>query len=113
MQHPNHADSIEAVLLAVAAPLETAARLSRLIGSVVVPDAVGAFALELEFGSVRISQAELPAAPRVTGLMIRTSDGNAAITRLVSEHGIAHRREGNAVVVDPAAAGGVALHFLP
>ena len=54
MGHPNRAVALEAAILAVAEPAETAARLSRLAGLPVTPDPAGGFALELGRGLVRI-----------------------------------------------------------
>jgi hypothetical protein len=43
---------------------------------------------------------------------VRTSDGNAAVGRLVEERGIAHRLQNDAVLVEPIDAGGVTVRFL-
>ena len=62
MTHPNNAIALEAVILAVPDPADTAARLSRLAGRPVVPDPAGGFALPLSPGLVRILPAHaLPA----------------------------------------------------
>src|SRR5947208_9394973 len=47
MRHPNAAVALDAAVLAVADPADTAARLSRLAGRPVTPDPAGGFALEL------------------------------------------------------------------
>jgi hypothetical protein len=105
---------LDEVLLAVAEPADTAARFSRLIGCVVVPDAAGGFALELSRGRVRLRPPDRDETivPRVVGLSVRTSDGNTAIDRLVRERGIVARSDGGGRIVDAAAAGGVAIRFV-
>jgi hypothetical protein len=115
LHHRNNATGLEEVLLGVSEPADTASRLSRLIGCVVVPDRAGGFALELAHSRVRILPAEADAliVPCVVALSVRTADGNVAIGRLVDERGIAHRRDGNALIVDAAAAGGVEIRFVP
>ena len=54
LHHPNHAVALEEVVLAVAEPAVTAARLSRLAGRPVVPDAACGYALDLPRGRVRM-----------------------------------------------------------
>jgi hypothetical protein len=49
--------------------------------------------------------------PRITGMTMRTLDGNAAVSRLLTERGIAYRRAETAVLIDEQAAGGVAIRF--
>ena len=68
MTHPNHATALETMILAVANPAETAARLARLAGKPVTPDPAGGFALNLDRGAVRILDPEALAAvlPGVT-----------------------------------------------
>ena len=53
LHHPNHAIALEEVVLVVAEPAATAARLSRLAGRPVVPDPAGGYALDLPRGRVR------------------------------------------------------------
>jgi hypothetical protein len=115
LRHPNKAVALDDVVLAVAEPAETAARFSRLIGCVVIPDPAGGFALDLVRGRVRLlpPDADVPTVPCITGLSVRTSDGNAAISRLLVERGIPHRARDNALIVHAAAAGGVAVRFVP
>ncbi len=107
LMHANHAESLDAVVIVVAEPADTAARFSRLVGCAVVPDPEGGFALDLMHGRVllRAFNADAPAVPCIAGLNVRTSDGNAAVTRLLGERGIAHRLLNGAVLVEPVHAG--------
>ena len=115
LRHANNAAALDEVVIAVADPAETAARFSRLVGCVVIPDPAGGFALDLAHGRVRLlpPDADAPAVPCIVGLSVRTSDGNAAIGRLLAERGIPHRARNNALIVHAAAAGGVAVRFVP
>ena len=90
LRHANNAVALEEVVLAVADPAETAARFSRLVGCVVIPDPAGGFALDLARGRVRLlpPDADASAVPCIGGLSVRTSDGNAAVGRLLAERGI-------------------------
>jgi len=91
--HPNRAVSLEAAILAVANPADTAARLSRLAGRPVIPDPAGGFALELARGIVRILPPDAlpavlpglapPTLPFMAGLVVRTEDDAATIRTLV------------------------------
>ena len=111
------------VILAVADPAEAAARFSRLAGCPVVPDPAGGFALDLRRGRVRLlsdaglssilPDVHVPALPSIVGIAVETSDANEAIGRLVVERGIACHRHADRLVVDPGAAGGVAVRFAP
>jgi hypothetical protein len=115
LHHANNAAVLDEVVLAVAEPAETAARFSQLIGCVVIPDPAGGFALDLSFGRVRLLRpdADVSTVPCIVGLGVRTSDGNAAIARILVEHGIPHRARDNALIVHAAAAGGVVVRFVP
>jgi Glyoxalase-like domain len=114
LRHPNNAAALDEVVIAVAEPAETASRFSRLIGCVVIPDPARGFALDLARGRVRPlpPDTDVSTAPRITGVSVRTSDRNAAIGRLLVERGIPHRARDNALIVDTAAAGGVAVRFV-
>jgi hypothetical protein len=112
-RHQNNAVALEHVWIAVAEPAETAARLSRLVGCVVVPDSLGGFALDLSRGRVRLAPAKDGVVPRVARLTLRTSDRNAMMRRLVEERNIAARHDAGAILVDAAAAGGVEIRFDP
>jgi hypothetical protein len=114
MRHENNAVALDGIELAVEEPIETAARLSRLVGCAVVPEAAGSLALDLAHGRVRIIAAGSSAGevPRITGMTIRTSDGNAAVSRLVTERGIAHRLSDTGVDVGADVGGGVAIRFI-
>jgi hypothetical protein len=115
LRHANNAATLEAVELVVENPWTTAARLSPLIGCVAVPDRSADVALELARGIVRCLPpgAEAAVVPRIAGLLLRTSDDNAALRCRLIEHGIPHAADGDAVVVPATAAGGVRLRFLP
>ena len=114
LRHANHAATLAQVEIAVTAPIETAARLSPLVGCVVVPDPAGGFALDLPHGRVRLVEAARGGmAPHVRELTIGTTDGNTAIGRLATQRKIAHSRHDNSVIVPPEAAGGVSLRFVP
>jgi hypothetical protein len=94
MGHANNAVALDAVLLAVANPAETAARFSRLAGVPVVPDPAGGFTLDLARGRVRILTTDAlaavlpgvvpPTLPFMAGLVVRTSDGAAAAQGLAA-----------------------------
>ena len=111
MAHPNQAVALEAAILAVAEPAETASRLSRLSGRPVTPDPAGGFALDLPQGLVRILHrldavlpgVHPPALPFMAGMVVRTTDGAAAARRLAPLTEIA----GGAM----AMAGGAAIVF--
>ena len=91
LHHANAAVSLDAVELTVAEPIATASRLSRLLGTAVVPDPVQGFTLELKRGRLRLIEG---AGPRITKLFVSTSDPGRAST-----------------VIDAAEAGGVTLQF--
>jgi hypothetical protein len=88
MGHANHAVGLDAVILAVPDPADTAARFSKLAGMPVRPDPAGGFVLELSRGRVRILPPEAmaavlpgvapPALPFMAGMVVRTDDGAAA-----------------------------------
>ncbi|OJY65868.1 MAG: hypothetical protein BGP12_18725 [Rhodospirillales bacterium 70-18] len=82
LAHPNRAVALAAVRLTAADPAAMAARLSRAAGVPVVPDPAGGFALALAQGRVRVLPGE--GAARVTGIVVRTEDGNAAAGRLAA-----------------------------
>jgi len=92
MTHANQAVGLEALVMVVASPAETAARLSRLSGRPVVPDPAGGFALRLDRGAVRmlppealeavLPGTEVPVLPFMAGLVVRTADGAAAVRAL-------------------------------
>lgn len=114
LRHANHAATLVEVEIAVAAPIESAARLSRLIGCVVIPDRRSGFDLDLPVGRVRLAEAaDGGMAPYVRELTIATGDSNAAINRLLVDRKITHARHDNSVIVPPGAAGGISLRFVP
>ncbi len=115
LRHANNAAALDEVVLAVAEPAESAARFSRLIGCVVIPDPAGGFALDLAHGRVRLMapDADISTVPCIVGMGVRTSDGNAAIGRLLVKRGIPHRARNNELIVHAAAAGGIVVRFMP
>lgn len=122
VSHPNGAVALEEVVLAVAAPAESAARLSLLAGRPVTPDPAGGYALAMPQGRVRVLPpdalttvfpgAAIPSLPFIAGFSVRTGDGNAAVARLLGERGIPHRAAPDGVLVDSAVAGGANLRFV-
>jgi hypothetical protein len=114
MRHPNNATVLEETWIMVAEPADAAARLSRHVGCVAVPDAHGGLALDLAAGRVRLMQGQGGGVvPHIARLTLRTSDGNAMIRRLVSERNIVADNDGDAVLVDAVPAGGVEICFKP
>lgn len=137
MGHRNGAEALESVILASATPAETAARLSRLAGLPLEPDAAGGFLLALPGAAgaagpaapaMRTTLRVLPEAalpgllpgvvapcsPCIAGMVVRTGDGNAAVTALLAAEGIPARpAPGLGLMVPPESAGGAALVFAP
>lgn len=116
LRHPNHAVTLEAVVLAVPAPAESAARFSRLAGHPVVPDPEGGYALVLPRGRIRLLPADAmdvapPSLPAIVGITLRTDDARAAVARLLAAAGVPHGVADGAVTTLPASSGGVALRF--
>lgn len=119
LDHPNRAEALEAVILAVAAPAETAARLSRLAGRPVLPDPAGGYRLALAEGCVRVLPPEAlaevlpgvapPSLPWIAGLEVRTGDGGASLRREAAALPLRHVERG--WMVPPEAAGGAAVLF--
>jgi len=115
LRHPNNATTLEAVDLVVQDVWDTAARLSRLIGCVATPDLAGSVVLALAHGIVHLLPPDGGCAvvPRISGLRLRTSDGNAALRRRLIERTVAYQADGDALVVPATVAGGVTMRFLP
>lgn len=134
MDHPNRAVALEALVLAVASPAETAARLSRLAGLPLQPDPAGGFALVLPGAAgtagpqapvlptrIRILDAaalprvlpgvEPPCLPFMAGMVVRTDDGNAAVARVLRDAPVLEAPDG--LLVPPEYAGGAAVVFAP
>jgi hypothetical protein len=114
--HPNHAVALEQVVLAVAAPADSAARFSRLAGRPVVPDRSGGFALILPRGRIRLLPAQAidtvpPSVPSIVGITLRTDDARVAVTRLLAAASVPHDLVDDAVITRPGVSGGVALRF--
>jgi hypothetical protein len=123
LHHPNNATALVEVTIIVDEPADAAARFSRLAGCPAVPDPAGGFTLDLRRGRVRLLPdtalcvvfpgVALPDLPRIVGLTLHTADRNKALRRLLDERGVGYSQHGDALLVDPDAAGGVALRFLP
>jgi hypothetical protein len=116
LSHPNHAVALEAVVLAVPAPAESAARLSRLAGRPVVPDPAGGYMLVLPRGRIRLLppdalETEPPSVPSIVGITLRTDDARAAVMRLLTDAVLPHDVVDGAVIARPTSSGGVALRF--
>lgn len=114
LHHANNVVALDELVIAVANPAETAARISRLVGCVVVPDRREGFVLDLPGPRVRMVTAVdgPPCAPCVTATTMRTSDGNAAVSRLLADRNLAHTREAGTLLVDASLAGGVVCRFV-
>ena len=132
MHHANHADALVALVMASAAPAETAARFSRLMGLPFQPDPAGGFQIRLP-GMARLAGpkapametlvrilepealgtvlpgVEAPTLPFMAGIMVRTDDGNAAVRAM----GLPLVAAPDGLMVPPARAGGAALVFCP
>ncbi len=132
MDHANHADALVALIMASAAPAETAARFSRLMGLPFLPDPAGGFQIRLPGGAgvagpqapaietlVRILEPdalptvlpgiEAPTLPFMAGMVIRTDDGNAAVRGMA----LPLVAVPDGLMVPPSLAGGAALVFAP
>ncbi|HEY3849015.1 MAG TPA: VOC family protein [Acetobacteraceae bacterium] len=118
MHHPNHATALEEVVIAAPEPAATAARLSRLAGRPVAPDALGGYLLHLPSGRVRMLPAgslgavfpdvAVLALPWIAGIRLATDDANAALRRRLEDRAIRFRAAGNTLLVQ---AGGATLRF--
>lgn len=132
MTHANAAVALEELILVSAEPAESAARLSRLTGLVLEPGKVAGYTLRFPGGAgvagpraplmetrVQILPPEalgevlpgvvIPDLPFLAGFVVRTSDGNAAITRILGDKGVP--LPGGRVMVPPALAAGAAVVF--
>ncbi|MCA3413970.1 MAG: VOC family protein, partial [Roseomonas sp.] len=132
MDHANKAEVLEAAILCAENPAETAARLSRLAGLPLEPDAAGGFLLRLP-GAARASGPKAPAletrvrvltpealgsvlpgvvppaSPCMAGMVVRTADGAASARRILA--GIPTREAPEGIMVPPEHAAGAALIF--
>lgn len=122
LTHPNGATALEAVVLAVAQPAETAARFSRLAGLPVTPDPAGGFALALpQGGAVRILPhtalgdvlpgVAIPSLPFIAGMVIGTADRGAQAAAWLAQNGTAAAQGPLGLQVAPEDAGGAAVVF--
>lgn len=136
MGHANGAEALAAVVLASAEPAGTAARLSRLAGLPLEPDPLGGFRLVLPGAAgaagprspvlptaIRILEGEAiprllpgveaPCLPFMAGMVVRTTDGNAAARRVLQAAGVPVVEVADGLMVPPEFAGGAALVFAP
>jgi hypothetical protein len=134
MGHANKADALTEVIIVNDPAAESAARFSRLAGLPLVPDPAGGFLLELPGAAgaagpdapairtaVRILTPEalprvlpgmaIPALPFIAAMVVRTSDGNAAVRALLAREGIAATETPIGLMVSPDHAGGAAILF--
>lgn len=134
MTHANAAVALEELILVSAEPAESAARLARLTGLVLEPGKVAGYTLRFPGGAgvagpraplmetrVQILPPEalgevlpgvaIPDLPFLAGFVVRTSDGNAAISRILGEKGVP--LPGRRLMVPPALAAGAAVVFAP
>lgn len=117
LHHPNGAEALEEAFLVSDAPMESAARLSRLAGLPLRPRPGGGLLLDMPAGAVSVlSPAEAadalpgiapPPRPALAGFAVRTRDGNAAARRLLPG---ARELPGGALLVEQA---GAAVVFRP
>lgn len=133
MDHANQAEALTELLLVSAEPAVSAARLSKLTGLVIEPRRAGGFVLRFPGGAgvagprapameTRVSictPEDLPATlpgiaipdlPFMAGFFVKTSDGNAAVRRLLAQLPLVELA-GGALMVPPAHAAGAALVF--
>jgi hypothetical protein len=118
LTHPNQATRLEEAILVASVPAETAARLSILAGRPVQPDPAGGYVLPLASGRLRILPAgswatlhpgqAVPTLPWIGGLTLTTTDGNAALCRLLHDRGVAYDQAPGLVQIEAA---GVVLRF--
>ena len=114
LDQPNHAVALTEVLLAAQNPEETAARHARFTGIEPRRDAAR-YLLDLPRGRIVIAAAgkNEPPPPAFVGFTIATDDRNRALRGILDRAAIAHAREGDDVVIGPAAAAGATLRFAP
>lgn len=135
MDHANQAVALTELLLVSAEPAVTAARLSKLTGLVIEPRGAGGFLLRFPGGAgvagpqapaletrvaicapedlpVTLPGVAVPDLPFMAGFWVRTSDGNAAVRRLLTHLPLVELPDG-ALMVPPAHAAGAALVFHP
>ena len=97
LNHPNRAVALEAAILAVERPANSAVRFSLLAGQPVAPDLLGGFALPLARGLVRLLPPEMlpkalpgilpPTVPFVAAAVVRVDDGGQAVRALLGDEG--------------------------
>ncbi|MDB5415341.1 MAG: hypothetical protein JWR10_3676 [Rubritepida sp.] len=133
MDHANQAEALTEVLLVSAEPAVSAARLSKLTGLVLEPRMAGGFVLRFPGGArvagpqapvmetrISILAAEdlpatlpgvaIPDLPFMAAMFVKTSDGNAAVRRLLGHLPLVALADG-ALMVPPDLGGGAALVF--
>jgi hypothetical protein len=111
LRHPNRAVALDQVVLVAPEPATTAAWYSRLAGRPVAPDPAGGYALALTRGRIRMLPPgvfDAPTPPCIAALTLRTSDGTAAIRRLLDARGTRYAVADDSIQVKVA---GVTLRF--
>lgn len=102
LAHPNRAASLASLTLVVERPAITAAWLSRVAGRAVVVDGPG-LALDLGRQRLRILPAtgtdHPPTLPWISGITLRTSDANHALSAILAARAVPHHKEGTAIIV--------------
>jgi hypothetical protein len=135
MDHANKAEALTELVLVSGEPAVSAARLSKLTGQVIEPRPAGGFLLRLPGGAgvagpeapametrvailapedlpATLPGVEIPALPFMAGIYVKTSDGNAAVRKLLAGKPVTEL-PGGALLVPPRLAGGAALIFHP
>lgn len=134
LDHANKADLLEELILVSPDPAQSGARLSRLTGLPLEPGVAGGFVLRFPGGAgvagpdapameTRVSLlppealpavlpgVDIPSLPFLAGFVVRTSDGNAAVSRILGDKAVA--LPGGRLMVPPALAAGTAVVFAP
>jgi catechol 2,3-dioxygenase-like lactoylglutathione lyase family enzyme len=118
LKHPNGAERLEGVTIAVDQPADFGARLSRLLG--VAPSEQPVMTFDLAAGQVRVVDlewiastiGETPEMPRVAGLTVAVADlGRAA--ELLKVSAVDFEPRAGALLVPPIEACGAFLEFVP
>lgn len=135
MDHANQAVALTEVVMVSAEPAVSAARMSKLTGIVIEPRLAGGFLLRLPGGAgiagpfapemetrvailapqdlaATLPGVAVPGLPFLAGFYVQTSDGNAAVRKLLAQVPLVGL-PGGALMVPPAHAAGAAVVFHP
>jgi hypothetical protein len=118
LEHPNGAERLEGVIIAVDQPADFGARLSRLLG--VAPSEQRIMTFDLAAGQVRVVDrkwiastiGETPEVPWVAGLTLAVADLDRA-AEVLRDGAVAFERRPSALLVAPSAACGALLELVP